>query len=188
MSVALPGVPLTMAIIAADMLSDDPPPTEATLATPGTAPKARRRDSRSARITSMTQHVTTAGGITRCMFTRKFTRMPGVFGSLIEATNNGPSDCKVVKYVNAAGLDWNSGADQTVEANQVAGCDLYWYRIRALPTMSFTPLTLVTFLFGTVNSIFTSLFSALSGYNPYEPVAADVMFTCIAVASSEPAP
>lgn len=191
--ISLPGLPPSIPTtdqlatsVAAKILSDDMPPSEAVEATPGTAPKARRADSRNKRLTSQTQHVSTAGGTTRVMFTRKFTQAPGVLATLIEAADNGPAEFKVTKFVTAAGADWSANADQSVEANQIAGCDIYWYRIAARPNLgTYTPLTLATFLFGTLNGLLSPIFAALQGQPNWSPLAANVSFTCTAVASSQ---
>lgn len=179
-----------VAAVAQQILADDPPPSEATTPTAGTAPKARRHDARNMRLTSSTYHPASgANGTTRVVFTRPFAKRPNVDGTVIEKADNGPVTFKVVQYLKSDGsggyVEWTD-ADQTVGIAIVA-CDLFGYRVNPnTPTASFTLLTLTTFLFSGVNAALTQIVNAVSGKPTTTPLPQGTPFTCLAVASSEP--
>lgn len=167
---------MTASQVAALMLSDATPVAENKAPSPGTAPRATREGHTHPRLSSVTTQPTGANGTTRVTFTRTFDKMPCVVPILIEATDNGPCEFKVLKFLRSDGTDWNSNDDQTNTANQIAAVDLYGYRLRAMPTLNLAGIVLI-------GPLLTAL-GVISGFKPYEPLASGITVLCLALASS----
>lgn len=168
--------------VADALLSDDPPPSEAVTAAPGTMPKARRGDARPARLTSSTYNTMGSAGLATVVLTREFAKRPAVTVMLIEGANNGPSDFKVTRYLKNIGTDgspvWAEWTDADAGVTPIKALEIYGYRIRAMPALDLSGIILI-------GPLLTAL-GAISGYAPYAAIAAGTKFTTIALASSEP--
>lgn len=189
--VQLNAPPLTSAEVARDILSDDPPPTEATQATAGAELKARRRDSRSARLTSSGMRQVGANGLTRIVFSREFSKAPHVEGTVVESADFGPPVFVVRQYLKNTGTAAAPVyAERKIDGSDdapIVGCDFYGYRINPrTPTVpQLTVLTLLNFVFGTVNGLFNTITTALSNQPTTAPLAQGTAFTYFALAQSE---
>lgn len=105
----------------AAMFSDQAPIREATLAIPGSQPKASRGDHQHPRLTSASWNVTDANGEATFTFTRAFAAKPTIDLSYEEATNNQPCIFKVKSWV--------------VNANgEYTGMVAKGYRLQTLPS------------------------------------------------------
>lgn len=181
MSISFGGAPTMQQIVDA-ILSDDPPPSEAVAADPGTMPKARRGDARTKRLTSSTYNSVGLAGLTTVIFTRGFTKRPAIDCLLIEANDNGPYCFTARRYLKNTGTDvapvWATWTDADLGVAEITAVELYGYRIRSLPTLNLGGIVLI-------GPLLTAL-GILSGYTPYEALATGTKFTTIALASSEP--
>lgn len=178
--------------VATEILADDPPPTEAVAAKAGVAPKARRRDAQSARLTSSTYDEFTTPGSARVMFTRNFMRRPGCVFTAVESADNGAPVIVVRQYLKNTAADgqpavYAAWGDADQDVNPIVGCDAYGYRINPrTPTVPAQPvLNLLSFVFGTVQGLLDNITNTISNKPTTTPIAAGTKFTTIAVASSQ---
>lgn len=110
-------------------LSNANPVEEARMPSPGTGQAASRDDHTHKRLTSVTAHTTNGTGDATVVFTRPFTKKPGIDLMPEENADGGALTCKVRSF--------------TTDANgQFTGCVVKFYRIQALPAV----LTLLTAL------------------------------------------
>ena len=160
----------------AAMLSNDPPKSEAKVATAGAAPKATRDDHQHPRLTSATTATTDANGQATILFTRTFTAMPSIDLCALEDNANPTPGMKVRRFLKTNNTStWSEG-----DTDPVTGCVVYASRTIALPQMTaITGITLVTTLVPVLNT----LFAGLSGFLPTAP-AGNLKFTIIAVQTS----
>lgn len=152
--------------VAAALLSDSMPMEEGTAPAAGALGKASRGDHAHKRLTH-------AGAITldgtahaTVMFSRTFSKEPGLTGTPIEDNTSPVPRLKARRWLKADGTTWVDGQGQAI-----AGAYLYADRARSLPALSGILLV-------------GPLITALAGYLPFEP-AAGARFTLIAVESSQ---
>ncbi len=153
--------------LAAAMLSDALPMEEAASGAAGAQGKASRGDHAHKRLTSTAIVTLDANGQQTTMFSRTFTKEPGMTGLAIEDNANPVPRLKVRRWLRSDGTTWVDGQGQAI-----AGVYLYGDRARALPALSGILLV-------------GPLITALAGFLPYEP-AAGAKFTLIALESSQP--
>lgn len=163
-------------------MSNAVPKTEANAGAPGAAMTIPRDDHQHPRLTSTTTQLSGVSGLTTLTFTRGFSREPGPTFTVTEDNILPVPDFKVRKWLRQDGGDWNSGADQTVVANQIWGAVVYGQRARALPPVNTSTLVVAGLVVATQLSMQLGAFGL---YEPFLPLEAGVKFSAIIVASSQ---
>lgn len=158
------------AIAAIPSLASTTPAPEMTGGSPGAAPSVPRADHAHPRLTSTTgPHTLDASGKVTVLFTRTFTKAPGLAFTRITDTDTQDRDVTLqASYIVTAGV--------------YVGVIVRGRKSAVLPTL--TPISTSALLSGVITGVNANL-AALSGFDVFGTPAAGAKFTCIAVQSSE---
>lgn len=164
--------------LAALLLSDAAPMSEARNPTPGAAQKATREGHQHPRLSSVTNQPSGANGDTTVMFTRTFDKEPFVLGNIRESVPLGPVTFIVKRFLRPDGVTtWVAG-----QGFDIAGAVVYAYRERKLPANNTATLVVAGLV---IAAQLSAQFGALNNYEPWVPLEAGVPTTITALASSQ---
>lgn len=158
------------AIAAIPPLASTTPAPEMTGGSPGAAMAVPRADHAHPRLTSTTgPHTLDASGKVTVLFTRTFTKAPGLAFTRITDTDTQDRDVTLQ-------------ASYIITANLYVGVIVRGRKSAVLPTL--TSLSVGALLSGVITGV-NAIVTALSGFDVFGTPAAGAKFTCIAVQSSE---
>lgn len=142
------------------LLSSALPGAETTVAAAGVNEAGSRSDHAHPRLTSTTVQTLLIGGDVTILFTRTFTKMPGVVCTAYKATDNLPVTFEVKSWImgGVGGLEY-------------VGCVIHGGKAQTLPSIS-----------GIV--LLTNLIAALNQFNPFSGDATGTQFSCVAIQAS----
>lgn len=124
----------------------------------GAAASASRADHVHPRLTSTTVQTLGTGGDVNIVFTRSFSKMPGVVCTAYKPTDNLPVTFEVKSWLQDA-------------QNNYIGCTIHGGKAQTLPNIS-----------GIV--LLTNLITALNQFNPFSGDASGTQFSCVAIQAS----
>lgn len=143
-----PPVPLTSQNPVAEGVNPDP----------GAAASASRADHVHQRLSSTTVQTLGAGGDVPIVFTRSFSKMPGVICTAYKPTDNLPVTFEVKSWLQDA-------------QNNYIGCTIHGGKAQTLPNISGILLL-------------TNLINAINQFNPFSGDASGTQFSCVAIQAS----